>query len=147
MTSEVQNTDRATVRQADLAPHLGVVVWTLIEQRKRGTLRAARDQSGRVEFDRAEVEATIGARLADGPFFSVADAAALLGLTPAMVYKRIKRGAIGVARIGDRTVRVSRAEIERVLAEAAAMVARRQRNAARTSSTSSPVIGAEGISP
>lgn len=121
----------AGIRQADLAPLLGMVPWTLIDLRRRGYLHAARDASGRVMFDPAEVERAIGAPLADGPFFAVADAAALLQLSPAQVYKRIALGHIAAARLGGRTVRISRAEIERLLNERAAIAARRERNAAR----------------
>lgn len=126
------------IRQAELAPILGMVPWTLIDLRRRGHLRASRDAAGRVTFDPAEVERAIGAPLADGPFYAVADAAALLELSPAQVYKRIRLGHIAAARLGGRTVRISRAEIERLINERAAIAARRERNAARAAAAINP---------
>src|SRR5437762_12067871 len=57
---------------------------------------------------------TLAAAAARG-YFSVSEAAALLGVSRVTVCRRIRTGQLPVARLGHRTVRIAREDLERLL--------------------------------
>src|SRR5919199_2379242 len=62
------------------------------------------------------VAATPASAHDDRAFYSISEAAALLGVSRVSVWRWIRAGQIPVARIGHRTTRIKREDIERLLA-------------------------------
>src|SRR5579884_383964 len=56
-------------------------------------------------------------RAAEPPYYSIGQAAALLGVSRVSVSRWIRAGRLPVARLGHRTVRIKREDLERILAQ------------------------------